>query len=426
MSYPTRVPDIGNANNPMVRLRTRNSSSLNQPYIALSHCWGKALTCRLVSGIVPDDHSQSISLKAPQAGIPIQRLSKTYQDAIAVARRLQVRYLWIDSLCILQDSLKDWKAESVRMGEVYQNAFCTLAATDSEDGRGGLFRNRRPSLAQPLIVTPNWSAQQSFVVVPVNVWGETVSESKLSHRAWALQERLLSPRVIHFSHAQVFWEGNSFDCCETFPFGLPKSAQDAHARFKGLGPETDSIALRRWKIAADPVGMYVTGPVTSDRRKLMISEVREDPELPRMFKDANNIKCSSTKDYLQRCILLKAMSDPMFLLLYENFEKANEPNDGSNGYYLWSRILEKYSRTTLSCDKDKLIAISGIAKHIEVSLDDTYVWRLWCSILPSQLLWRVEEFPTKKVFNYDSDKFPEYLKPPVLQCPRRLHGHGRP
>ncbi len=71
-------------------------------------------------------------------------LTRTFQDAVDVCRRLDVGYIWIDSLCIVQDSKEDWDAESIKMADTYENAFVTIAATKSQDGSGGCYSERDP------------------------------------------------------------------------------------------------------------------------------------------------------------------------------------------------------------------------------------------------------------------------------------------
>ncbi len=78
-------------------------------------------------------------------GIPWDTLPKTFQDAIMTADRLGCAYIWIDSLCIVQDGEQDWYTESSQMARIYENAVLTLAATVSPDSKGGLFSPPQPS-----------------------------------------------------------------------------------------------------------------------------------------------------------------------------------------------------------------------------------------------------------------------------------------
>ncbi|KAF2811222.1 heterokaryon incompatibility, partial [Mytilinidion resinicola] len=101
-------------------------------YVALSHYWGNTHTFI----------TTSTNLAKTYEGIPWLELPKTFQDAVIINRRLGIRYLWIDSLCILQDSESDWHFESARMGEIYTNSYITSAASLAPNGGTGIFHSR--------------------------------------------------------------------------------------------------------------------------------------------------------------------------------------------------------------------------------------------------------------------------------------------
>jgi len=172
-------------------------------------------------------------------GVQISALCKTFQDAILVTKRFWdefgVRYLWIDSLCIAQDSVVDWRRESAIMGEIYQNAFCTLAATAAEDGNGGLFFDRDPRRISPcaIPVVPKGGEMRWFYFADHEGWAKNVSRGPLNGRSWVLQERLLSPRVLHFAADQLYWECSGFEASEVFPKGFPDGFGE---QFKKLLP----------------------------------------------------------------------------------------------------------------------------------------------------------------------------------------------
>lgn len=92
--------------------------------------------------------------------VKIPTLPRTFEDAIAFARKLRIRYLWIDSLCIIQGDTEDWQMECSIMDKVYQNSFCNLAATVSIDSHGGLFFNR-PSLTLNDVLIPEYRYPES-------------------------------------------------------------------------------------------------------------------------------------------------------------------------------------------------------------------------------------------------------------------------
>jgi Heterokaryon incompatibility protein (HET) len=110
-----------------------DTDSLPEPasvlkYATLSHSWGGILAKKLVKESIHDF----------QRGIRVGDLPKTFREAIHVTRKLGVKYLWVDALCVIQDSEKDWLVESSKMGEIYLDSYINLAATASGDSRGGL------------------------------------------------------------------------------------------------------------------------------------------------------------------------------------------------------------------------------------------------------------------------------------------------
>jgi len=129
---PTRLIDVRvGAEDGTVRLVL--SEMLNPDhdcrYIALSHCWGAD----------PDKIPKTIRATLVHHQERIDKLTKTFEDAIEVTRQIGVRYLWIDSLCIIQDEATDFERECSQMGLTYARAYCVLSALGAEDGDGGLF-----------------------------------------------------------------------------------------------------------------------------------------------------------------------------------------------------------------------------------------------------------------------------------------------
>lgn len=100
-----------------------------ESYICLSHCWGDFQPIRTTTTNI-EDHKKSI---------PWQFLPQTFQDAIDLTRFLSIRYLWIDSLCIIQDDRDDWAKESAAMASVYGNSYLTISATAAANCSKGLY-----------------------------------------------------------------------------------------------------------------------------------------------------------------------------------------------------------------------------------------------------------------------------------------------
>jgi hypothetical protein len=105
-------------------------------YAALSYCWGASLPLT----------TTTTNLQAHQSAIGFDMLPQTLQDAILIVRWMGIEYIWIDCLCILQDSRKDWEHEAARMAHVYSNAYLTIAASRAEhSGKGFLGLRTIPS-----------------------------------------------------------------------------------------------------------------------------------------------------------------------------------------------------------------------------------------------------------------------------------------
>jgi hypothetical protein len=126
-------------------------------YASLSHCWGKLKIITLTTS----------NLAGFQHEIPLKELPKTFQEAIYVTRYLGLQYIWIDSLCILQDSSEDWAKESVQMADVYGAAEINIAATGAADGSGGCFFERSDSWRTQVSVSSQLFEIFSKVILPI-------------------------------------------------------------------------------------------------------------------------------------------------------------------------------------------------------------------------------------------------------------------
>lgn len=129
-------------------------------------------------------------------------------------------------------------------GKVYQNSLCNIAATGASNSDQGCFTNREPSLVSPCTVESAWAntPRQTYYVVGSRFWA-LLGAAPLNRRAWAVQERLLAPRVLHYGRDQLFWEYHELDACETFPRGLPFYL--GGTCFKCLDPQIDGERRRR-------------------------------------------------------------------------------------------------------------------------------------------------------------------------------------
>jgi hypothetical protein len=253
---PTRVLDLGEPgyHSEVIRLVESDGFQIDC-YIALSHCWGTSHWIK----------TTKVTLKSHKRGIPLFSLPQTFQDAVYLARRFATRWLWIDTLCILQDDKVDWLRKSAQIGAVYANVYLTLSAATSTDDSSGIFPdidkrldkdNPTPFLVSdtrchgcpgPSNVVPDinyleskqteayclaektvgfdyktpdgtavvflslkWmpSSTKSFMLTyRIDKFRRTydlLDGQLLSQRAWTLQERLLVPRTLHYTSDQMF------------------------------------------------------------------------------------------------------------------------------------------------------------------------------------------------------------------------------
>jgi hypothetical protein len=260
------------------------------------------------------------------------------------AKKLGIRHIWIDSLCIIQDSPDDWQREAALMQHVYSNARFNISATGAEDSDAGLFFDRGRLAVVPFTFEiPDTTTRERkrrrgcwrpgrYRLVDPTLCTYNISYTPLNARGWVMQERLLARRIVHFCRAQIFFECHEWEACEMFPRGLPytktfrvnNTRRPWYGRFKSLTLEPRrQVQRRRW-----------------------LGETRRTP--------------------LRRA-------------------------DPSLGYLLlWWEMVDTYSALALTKPEDKLIAFSGMAKLMQQRPEmsgDVYLAGLWRRHLPYHLLW---------------------------------------
>lgn len=168
-------------------------------YAALSYCWGGT------QPLVTDNSS----LACHKHGIPWPTLPRLFQDTIVVVRKLGMRYLWIDALCIVQDDREDWEIEAASMHETYRNANLVITATSAPNPNTPLFSKRTSHLSKTYVLPAKSLSEHEM---PIRV-RESVAKSELaraddpvSRRAWTFQERVVSRRRLFYSTKELVWE----------------------------------------------------------------------------------------------------------------------------------------------------------------------------------------------------------------------------
>ncbi|OTA01492.1 hypothetical protein A9Z42_0018400 [Trichoderma parareesei] len=197
---PTRVIKVG-----LRRLRlVETSNGTSGKYVALSHCWGRLTKEQKFC-------TYQSNMEALKKDIPYKSLPKSFQDAVRVTRALRVPYLWIDSICIIQEDEGDWKSEASKMEQVFSSAYCTIAASSATSSLDGFLGERKPRAC----VSIRTSRGPLYLAEAIDDFHEHVEKSVLSTRGWVLQERALSRRTIYFTSTQVYWECGEGIFCET-------------------------------------------------------------------------------------------------------------------------------------------------------------------------------------------------------------------
>ena len=240
---PTRLIDIGLDDSQDWRLcitaKDIGTSSPLPPYISLSYRWGPNPSLLLLTS----------TIAGFLLGNRVDQLPRTFRELVTVARHLSVRYVWIDALCIMQDSTADWDAEAPTMRMVYTNSLCNIAASASSDENGGLFRSRDPSSIRTVHAFSQGtdSRMRKFHCIERDYWDRNIHTGPLHKRGWVFQERHLSCRVLYFADRQVLFECFEDAKCESFPSGIPHHVSD-----KGLDP--------LWQLAAQGEQQSLSSP----------------------------------------------------------------------------------------------------------------------------------------------------------------------
>ncbi|OTA65349.1 HET-domain-containing protein [Hypoxylon sp. EC38] len=265
---PTRLLEINypesihSKSPPTFQLVNGDSCPQGSSYIALSYRWGnKPLeeTFRLLKWTSP-------WLEKPNT---IDFLPKTFRDAMKIAHRFRIRYLWIDRLCIFQDSAEDWREEAGRVQEVYRNASFCISALSAEDDEGGCFFSRIPELVAPTAVTLGGMEKPFRADLEDTAWRTAFQDEPLIRRGWVLQERLMSPRTIHFGKKQVFWECSELHACETHPEGFSMFKPVIGSSLLKTDTHRNGADFGLWKqLISTPIIPYTT---TDPRIQLLVN-----------------------------------------------------------------------------------------------------------------------------------------------------------
>lgn len=288
---PTRVIDVGNGNE---KPKLFISQGTKGDYIALSHCWGGPIATVL----------KTTNIKEFCQALPYDQLPLNFKDAMSITRRLGVRYIWIDSLCIMQDSSDDWTIESTKMAAVYENAVATIAALCSPGSSHGILP--RTARHQPHTPDAVQIAGPGATPLTLQVYKKDEDEdlrdlfdnAPLTSRGWCFQESLLSRRVLYYGTKQVYWEcGEGFQAANGVPGPnqFPKSGAGVNTLAEFLLQDLSTIRVPfQGEMRRKLLWSYYSTVSSYSRRKLTFST----DKLPAFSGLAQRLQPLTGYDYL--------------------------------------------------------------------------------------------------------------------------------
>ncbi|KAJ4301915.1 hypothetical protein N0V90_004011 [Kalmusia sp. IMI 367209] len=326
---PARLLDVRLHTDTMVYLHAIEKDAMfDEVYITLSYCTESTEHLVLTKG----------TIKELESGIRPQKLPRLFRNAIAVTRQLGVRYLWIKSLCILQDSEDDQRIEREKIGDIYENALVNIFAASAHDSDGGLFFDREELIVQPLQVKIPWPLYQSYTAssqpsLALNAkiydcnglgdWKDIMESGPLNRRACSLQERFISRRIIRCYKDQLYWECRRGRGNESYPAGL---------------------------------GTGAVGDCTRDAVKILDRISRE-----------GSWRMTETGEF-----------------------KFHPPTDKKllkDAYTQWAKLIEIYTELESKNHENKLLEFSAIADRFATLLSSEYICGLLTGDICNNLLW---------------------------------------
>ncbi|KAH7186058.1 heterokaryon incompatibility protein-domain-containing protein [Fusarium flagelliforme] len=332
---PTRVMDVtgGTLHDPKIKL-IETSRVKRGTYCALSYCWGKS-RCVITTKANLADHKQDI---------PLSTLPRTIRDAVLATRGLGIDYVWVDSLCIVQDDTDDWAAEAARMGDVYANAMLTISTLSGTDCNDGLFTPHylRQQYVLPFPIPPTsrptrdaqWLLPAVQPPVKENQYGvlQLPLRGPVHSRGWTFQEQMLSTRILWFGDGHVQWE-----CLSKF---AADSSPESMGHYQNPGNNSDE-------------------PYRSRRMK---------EHLQRPFKVKTSLSHSEQQDH----------------------ETGRGNEDPVDAYTEWETLVAEYTTRNLTKESDRIPAILGLANVMGPMFECKFFMGIWKGkhFLRS-LLWQV-------------------------------------
>jgi hypothetical protein len=324
-------------------------------YLTLSYCWGDPSTVTTTT---------KESLEEFKHRIPFASLSRIFKDAIEFTRLLGIKYIWIDALCIVQDSPEDKTREIPRMADIYAASLLTLSACRATSGESRLFE---PRVVHNLVKLPVQRAENPNALLYVtnqDLYGfsDDVPEGNLGSRGWCFQERLLTTRLLHFGKDQLHWECHealqSESNTKEFWYDDLISSDDCKLREKFV---SDIVFQEPLAHPSEPLGPNATEEANARWNKFV--------------DDIENLDVNKEEESKRK--LEMARRRPQF--------------------DAWYSAVSSYTSRSLTNARDKLPALSGAAARFGTFIKDTYAAGLWAADMSHGLLWSRTAFENVKI-----------------------------
>ena len=330
-----------------MRLRCDTGTITDLQYLTLSHVWGDA----------PHRLRLTLSrLDEFQVAIPWSELPAIFVEALRIVRHTGFRYLWVDVLCIIQDSPSDWEIESASMTSVYSNAICSIAFL-FPPGRGLIKTREDPRTMSPCVIRKASRTSEGIYIVaspgryvsgPAAPGEREIFTSRfnyhewpISQRAWTFQEHLLSPRTVFYGHQTLMWECVEEFCDELAGSWLPKTETRLYNRSDG----------------------YKNRKVTQ-KSHLLASHVAHRRNTSNSFADYEHV-----------------------LEYFRN----------------WKDLVWEYRARDLTVPSDRPVAFAGVARAFQAEAQITYLAGIWAESFPEGLLWYISAEP---YWDKDGERLP--------------------
>lgn len=209
-----------------------------------------------------------------KSGVSFSSLPRTFRDALNIVSRCGLRYLWIDSLCILQDKdadgrNPDWEREAAKVGDIYAGAIFNIAALSGSNSDSGLFpkqqrllvpviRNFTPRQASKVFHKLRYDVEETSTALcdeHDQGFNEVILDSELLSRGWVIQEVFLTPANLFCTSEQMWWSCSHASFSQIFPQGRPRNIAGTEMFEDGL--RSKKAALMVPDDCTDPIGAWM-------------------------------------------------------------------------------------------------------------------------------------------------------------------------